>query len=153
MGPKRTYLVVCAAVAACLALVAPADARHKHRHKPKPVYISGVYSGTVSQRSPHPVSGPIRFAVSGRTLRGLSVTVAELCGQLLWTEVTDAPKALRVSVARDGSFSYDRSVLGDHLVVRGHLRGNHASGTVFHSLTTGELSCTMQTASPFTANR
>ena len=168
MGPKPNYLAglliaatcaVCAMSAAPVAATAKPHHKHHHKHqhppkpKPTPTYGSGVYSGTVDQRAPNPVVTPIRFSVSGRTLSGLNVTMAEGCGYVLWITVTDAPKTVRVPIAADGRFSYDRTVLGDHLQIKGRVRGSQAAGTVFDSLTSGKLACAMPGVSPFTAKR
>ena len=94
--------------------------------------------------------GRITTIISGHTLSGLNVTVTELCGFVV-TFVTDAPKALRVPIAANGSFSYDKTVVGDHLGIKGRLRGNRAVGTFFDSLSSGTLGCSMAGVSPFTA--
>ena len=152
MGAKREYLagllvaVVCAAGAAA----APAAAKRKPK-PPKPAYASGAYSGSVEQHAPDRVVTPIRFVVSGRTLSGLNLTMAEVCGFVLRITVTEAPKNVRIPVAANGSFSYDRTVLGDHLEIKGRLRGSQAAGTVFDALTSGTLACAMSAVSPFTA--
>jgi hypothetical protein len=58
---------------------------------------------------------------------------------------------VRIPIAGDGSFSYDKTVLGDHLTIKGRLRGNQATGTFFDALSSGTLACTMGHASNFTA--
>ena len=152
MGPKRRYLagLLIAAVCAGGATAGPAAAKRKPK-PPQSAYRSGVYSGTVEQRMPDRIVTPIRFQVSGRTLSGLNVTMAEVCGFVLRITVTEAPKDLHVPIARDGSFSYDRTVLGDHLQIKGRARGRQAAGTLFDSLTSGQLACAMTAAAPFTA--
>ena len=153
MGWKRTYWAACVVAALCGGLVVsgPAMAKPKPNPKPKPSYVSGQFSGTVHGASTLPGTGKIRFLVARQGLSAVSIDVAEQCSEVLWIAVKDAPKALRIPVSGDGRFSYDRTVLGDHLQLKGRLHGNQATGTVFDSLTSGALSCSMPQASAFTA--
>lgn len=155
MGPKRTCLLAGLAAALCglAALPGPAMAKHKPKPKPKPAYADGLYTGTLTGTAALLGSDKIHFLVSRRTLSALTLDVAEKCGPINLTAVTDAPKAVRVAIAANGSFSYDKTVLGDHVAIKGRLRGNQAAGTLFDSLTSGTLVCTMGRAASFTAKR
>jgi hypothetical protein len=149
----RTYLAGWLIVALCGALTvsAPAAAKPKPRPQPKPSFLSGQFSGTVQEASPRPGTGKIRFLIARQSLSAVDIDVAEQCSEVIWIAVRDAPKTLRVPISGDGRFSYDKTILGDHLQLKGRLRGNHAIGTVFDSLTSGALSCSMPHASAFTA--
>jgi hypothetical protein len=140
-----------AAVCAPLVVAGPAAAGHRPRPKPKSGYVSGVFSGTVQETAPIAGADKIRFLASRQSLSAVSIDVPELCSHIIWTALTDAPKALHIPISPNGSFSYDRTVLGDHLELKGRLRGNQATGTVFDSLTSGTLTCAMSHASAFTA--
>jgi hypothetical protein len=140
--------ILCAALAAA----GPAAAKHKARPKPRSGYVSGLFSGTVRETAPISGADKISFLVSRQSLSAVNVGVAELCSRIIWTAVTDSPKALQVPISGDGSFSYDRTVLGDHLRLKGHLHGNQATGTLFDSLTSGGLTCAMPHEAAFTAS-
>ena len=149
MAPKRAHLAACLAAALCAVAASSGPAAAKH--KPKAGYIGGLYSGTVVQTAPIPGEGKIRFLVSRQTLSALNIDVAELCSHIIWTAVADAPKTVRVPISGDGSFAYDKTVLGDHLEIKGRLHGNQATGTFFDSLSSGALTCAMPHASKFSA--
>ena len=153
MSPNRAYVVGGLAAALCGLAAVPVPATAKRKPKPKPAYVDGLYSGTLTGTAGLLGSGKIRFVVSRRTLSALTLDVAEKCGPISLTAVADAPKALRVAIASNGSFSYDKTVSGDHLTIKGRLRGNQAAGTVFDSLTSGTLVCTMGHAASFVAKR
>lgn len=152
MARTRTYLT-CALAGALLASGGSPALAARHKAKPKRAYADGVYVGTVTQRAPFSATGHIRFVVFHHTLSALSVQVAELCGKIIWTAVSDAPKALSVRVAPDGRFAYDRTVLGDHVQIKGRLRGSQAVGTFFDVLSSGTLTCTMGAPAAFSARR
>jgi len=143
----------------CAAGATPALAAAKHR--PKPVYRSGAYTGSVTQllpsavtgRLPSTVTGQLSFDASPGALSAINVKVAELCGTLLWVVLGDAPTGVRVSVARNGSFFYDRTAAGDHLSIKGRIHGSLATGTLFESLTSGGLACTMVHPGTFSVKR
>jgi hypothetical protein len=142
-----------AALCALAAVPVPALAKHKTKPKPKPAYADGLYTGTLTGTAALLGSDKIHFLVSRRTLSALTLDVAEKCGPINLTAVTDAPRGFKLAIAPNGSFSYDRTVLGDHLAIKGRLRGNQAAGTLFDSLTSGTLVCTMGRAASFTAKR
>jgi hypothetical protein len=129
----------------------PAAANHRPRPKPKLGWESGVFSGTVQATAPISGANKIRFLVSRQSLSAVTIDVPELCGYVLWIAVTDAPKAAHLPISGNGSFSYDKTVLGDHLQLKGRLHGNQATGTVSDSLTSGTLACATPHASAFTA--
>lgn len=153
MAPKRAHLAACLAAALCAVAASSGWAAAKPRPRPKPKagYIGGLYSGTVIQTAPIPGAGKIRFLVSRQTLSALNIDVAELCSHIIWTTVADAPKTVRVPISGNGSFAYDKTVLGDHLEIKGRLHGNQATGTFFDSLSSGALTCAMPHASTFSA--
>ena len=153
MGRKRTYLLAGLAAALCALAAVPGPALAKHRTKPKPAYADGLYTGTLTGTAPLLSSDKIHFLVSRRTLSALTLDVAEKCGPINLTAVTDAPRGFKLAIAPNGSFSYDKTVLGDHLSIKGRLHGKQAAGTLFDSLTSGTLVCTMGRAASFTAKR
>ena len=155
MTPNRACLVggLAAALSGLAAVPVPAAAKRKPKPKPKPAYVDGLYSGTLTDTAGLLGPGKLRFTVSRRTLSALSLDVAEKCGLISLAAIADAPKTLRVAIAPNGSFSYDKTVQGDHLTLKGRLRGSQAAGTLFDSLTSGTLVCTMGHSASFTAKR
>jgi len=121
------------------------------RGKPKPSYSSGPYAGKVVLPAPAVVPGTISFVVSRSSITALNLKVVELCAGTIWSVLGDTPKTLTIPVGAGGSFSYDKTVSGDHLKLQGHLKGSQATGAVFDSLKTGSLLCTMSHAATFTA--
>ena len=129
----------------------PALATSRHRPTAGLAYSSGIFAGTIKQLLPSPATGQISFVVSSRSVTSLSLKVVERCAGLASVSVAETPKKLRIAVSRAGSFSYDRTVAGDHLSIRGHFHGHFAAGTVFDSLVSGGLSCTMIQPGTFSA--
>lgn len=151
MRAKRPLLVGCLAGLACA--LSAAEALAAGHGKPRPSYGVGAYTGKVTLPAPAVVPGTIAFVAARGSITALNLKVVELCGGTIWSLLGDTPKALRIPVSAAGNFSYDKTVSGDHLKLQGRLKGNRATGSVFDSLKTGTLVCTMGHAAAFTAQR
>lgn len=138
--------VLCAALALA---VSPALAakRRLARHE----YSAGSYLGQVSQSVPQAYSGTIGFSIRSGKLSNLHFKVTMACGTLM-AQVASPPSSLRVKIARDGTFSYSRTVGGTHVELRGRVHGGRVAGRFFESFHMSALDlCTMYRPAAFGA--
>lgn len=114
--------------------------------------VAGTYNGRVDQVQPKPYTGHIHFVVKHGELTGLRFRVGTLCG-VAWAVAKDQPPNFSVKVSSTGAFSYDRTVGGRQIKLKGTLKHNKARGTFFTAFTAGQNTCTMGKPASFTATR
>lgn len=115
--------------------------------------LAGTYNGQINQLQPKAYTGHIHFVVSHGRLSGLRFSTGTLCG-LVWVVDTDHNLGtLSMRVGSDGAFSYQGTVAGRQIRLRGTFKGKRARGTFFTAFPWGQSTCTMGEAASFTATR
>jgi hypothetical protein len=115
-------------------------------------HFAGTYNGKINQSQPKPYTGHIHFVIAHGRLTDLRFRVGTLCG-VAWAEDTDAPPNFSVKISSAGAFSYQGTIAGRKIRLKGTLKANKAQGTFFTAFPFGQSTCTMGTAAPFIATR
>lgn len=114
---------------------------------------SGTYNGQIWQTLPKFYIGHIHFVVSGGKIFDLRFTAGTMCGSLWAIDSDHAIPEFPLTLKPQGGFSYQGTVGGRVLRLRGRILGNRATGKFFQSFAMSALTCTMGQAAAFTATR
>ena len=154
-GATRRGLFVVAAVLAAIVLGAGSAQAVKGSRGSATHLInrSGTYNGEIWQTLPKFYVGHIHFIVSRGKISGLRFTAGTMCGALWAIDTDNALPDFPVALKPTGAFSYQGTVAGRVIRLRGKIFGNRAQGTFFQSFSTSGLTCTMGQPVAFTATR
>jgi hypothetical protein len=117
------------------------------------VNVTGTYNGQINQQVPKPYTGHIHFVVRRGKITGLRFTAGTKCGVLWVVDKDHALPTFPVKITSQGRFSYQGTVAGRLIQLKGMLKGNKAHGTLFQAFPWGQTTCTMGQAASFTATR
>jgi hypothetical protein len=114
---------------------------------------SGTYNGRISQLMPQAYTGHIHFVVRQGKITDLRFTAGTMCGAMWAIDKDHAVPDFPVALDSTGAFSYQGTVAGRAIRIRGTIIGNRALGTFFQAFSSSGLACTMGQAAAFTATR